>query len=85
MRAYEIAHSFSAEVELSDEDRKDIVGTAIAQADTMDQSAPHGFLFSIDQKGKTWKVAVYPAQRYAKLMSLEEWTRAGLPDKLTRS
>lgn len=81
MRAYEVAHSFSAEVELSEEDRRSTVAMAISQAEQMDQGDPHGFVFAFDQNGKTWKVAVYPTQRYAKLMSLDEWTRAGLPDQ----
>jgi hypothetical protein len=78
-RAFRVDFTFSALVELSDDDRQGLVHEAIERADAMDVGEDAAFVICLGFAGKEWLAYVDIGRRRVHFTSPAEAEKDGLP------
>ena len=79
LKAFRIQYTFPVAVELSDDERTEIVKEALTVAEQMDRGEDETFVFAAERQGRTWKVYVDIGRRRIHIMTGEEESQGGLP------
>src|SRR5437870_5067828 len=75
-RAFKVICSGAAAVELSDEERTDIVKRVMPLAYERDRGVHEGLMFSFDIRGKEWSVVVDLGECWVKILGKDELEKA---------